>query len=224
VDVERDRVPSPFSQSPASEPRSWIKRAFGISSRISAAGALAHLFTARDPGDVSPVDVSNVLDHYGVRGPAARDLLVEVFTNALAAFIADDEVSEAELDYLHRLRSALSLSDTEVESAHKRVALPRLEQAIEAAYDDNDLTDEEAARLDRLRDRLMLDPADAKALYAKYATEAAQRVLRRVTEDGMLSPWEQKMLDSLGARLGLVPNRRPGCEESILPECRRTRP
>lgn len=122
MDLGRGGVRSPCSQSSAPEPRSWIKRAFGIgSSRISAASSLAHLFTARDPGDVSPVDVSNVLDHYGVRGRDARDLLVEVFTNALAVFVADDEVSEAELDYLHRLRSALSLGDAEVEVAH----LPR---------------------------------------------------------------------------------------------------
>jgi hypothetical protein len=153
-------------------------------------------------------------------GVARReDLLLEVFTNALAVFVANDEVSEAELDYLHRLRSALSLGDAEVETAHKRVALPRLAQAIEAAYADAHITDEEAARLDRLRDRLMLDSPDAKALYEKYATDAAQRVVRRVTEDGLLSPWEQKMLDNLGARLGLARLEFDGPAKHMLERC-----
>jgi hypothetical protein len=85
-----------------------------------------NLFARSPLSDVTPEVVSCVLEQHKVRTAGARELLRDLWRQALVEFIKDDVLTDEEVTYLADLRRVLTLSETESETI--------LDQAVNARY------------------------------------------------------------------------------------------
>ena len=170
-----------------------------------AAHALRALFAGRDPAAVSATEISNLLLHYGVIGAEGRELLVQTWRQALATFLDDDALTEAEVAYLGALRAALGLTADEIKRVEQQVLHPRYELAVRDALHDRRLTVEEWESLTTLASRLGL-PADVeRGIFERSASEVLADVVRESVADRRLSPEEREQLRLISRQLGVDP-------------------
>jgi hypothetical protein len=98
--------------------RSVLERVLRIADESAATDAVANLFVDKDPGEVTPEMVTDALSSQGVQGDALEPVLRRVFARAATAFLADgDQLSDAEVTYLERLRDALCLDPGRCQAA-----------------------------------------------------------------------------------------------------------
>jgi hypothetical protein len=166
--------------------------------------ALQHLLSQRDPAHISRSDISELLIEYDVNGPAARDVLVQMWRRVLVAFLNDDAFSEREIAYLDALRDAFALTDEEVAESERQVVHPRYSVALHDALADARLSDDERAMLSRLAQHLRLPEPVQHELYARSTRSVIEGLLGRSTADRRLSPEELEQLASVARHLGVT--------------------
>lgn len=177
--------------------------------------ALQHLLTRRDPAHISCADISALLLEYDVGGPAARDVLVQMWRHVLATFLTDDAFSDREIAYLEALRETFALTADEVRGSEEAVVHPRYSVALRDALADARLSDDERAILARLGESLRL-PADVQQeLFRRSSRAVIDQLLDRSVADRRLSPEELEQLASVARHLGMTPNF-DGATDAIL--------
>jgi hypothetical protein len=205
----KDKRPTPLRDSPFAytrpvRPRGWLDRMLGRPRADLAHGALQHLLSQRDPAHISQADISALLIEYDVSGPAARDVLIQMWRRVLGAFLSDDAFSDREIAYLDALRDAFALTDEEVRESERQVVHPRYSVALHDALADTRLSDEERAVLARLAQHLRLPEAVQQELYARSTRSVIEGLLGRSTADRRLSPDELEQLASVARHLGVT--------------------
>lgn len=207
--MQRDKRPTPLRDSPfaftrPARRRGWMDRMLGRPRADLADRALQHLLSQRDPAHISRSDISNLLIEYDVSGPAARDLLVQMWRRVLGAFLNDDAFSDREIAYLDALRDAFALTDDEVRESERQVVHPRYAIALHDALADARLSDDERAVLARLAKQLRLPDGVEQELYARSTRSVIEGLLGRSTADRRLSPEELEQLASVARHLGVT--------------------
>src|SRR5215210_161768 len=172
--MQRNKRPTPLRDSPFAftrpvRPRGWMDRMLGRPRADLADLALQNLLSQRDPAHISRSDISSLLIEYDVSGPAARDVLVQMWRRVLGAFLQDDAFSEREIAYLVALHDALA---------------------------DARLSDEERAVLARLAQQLRLPDGVQQELFARSSRSVLEGLLDQSTADRRLSPDELEQLAS----------------------------
>jgi hypothetical protein len=195
--------PSPFPSLRPPPKRGWLERLLRVPRPDLAEQALQSLLVRRQPSEVASTEISALLLRYGVVGPPARELLVSIWQRVLAAFLADDALSEPEIRYLEALRRTLTLTPAEVEQAERTVIHPRYEVAVGEAIADRHLSDAERSALDRLAEQLRLPPEVERDIYERSARRALAALVRESVADRRLSPEERDELALLAGHLGV---------------------
>ena len=206
---QRNKRPTPLRDSPfaftrPARPRGWMDRMLGRPRADLAGMALQHLLSQRDPAHISRSDISSLLLEYDVSGPAARDVLIQMWRRVLGAFLSDDAFSDREIAYLDALRDAFALTDDEVRESERQVVHPRYSVALHDALADARLSDEERAVLARLAKQLRLPDGVQQELYARSTRSVIEGLLGRSTADRRLSPEELEQLASVARHLGIT--------------------
>lgn len=186
-------VQAPFRKSVVA-PRSWLSRLIGTVQPDRAQAAIANLFVDGDPGEVSASRVSEQLAAFGVLGRQARQILSDVYRDALRHFLADEELSDIELAYLARLRSALGLNDREAQVVLEGAAEEVFGRAVKVALLDGSLSPAERNRLEKLASALNLSEAAVKQVYGGEAGALLNKRLESILTDRRVSPDEMKAL------------------------------
>jgi hypothetical protein len=168
--------------------------------------ALQHLLTQRDPAHISSADISALLLEYDVGGPAARDVLVQMWRHVLSTFLSDDAFSDREIAYLEALREAFALTADEVRSSEEAVVHPRYSVALRDALADARLSDDERAVMARLADALRLPATVQQELHERSSRAVIGKLLDRSVADRRLSPEELEQLASVARHLGIAPD------------------
>ena len=186
--------PPPFAggdASSATPKRSVLDRLRSRPRPDLAIRALESLLAYAAPEDVTPTDLSRALEAYGVQGMAARAVLVQLWKKALASFLADDALTDAEIAYLEQLRRALGLSEAEATAAQSEVVHPRYERALAEVVADQHVSPEERERLERLSAALRLAPDVEREMYAKAVAPLLQAFVEGAVSDQQLSAQER---------------------------------
>ena len=197
---------SPFAFTRPARRRGWMDRMLGRPRADLAGQALQHLLTQRDPTHISSGDISALMLEYDVGGPAARDVLVQMWRHVLSTFLSDDAFSDREIAYLEALREAFALTADEVRTAEEAVVHPRYSVALRDALADARLSDDERAVLGRLGEALRLPASVQKDLHERSSRAVIGRLLDRSVADRRLSPEELEELASVARHLGIAPD------------------
>ena len=197
---------SPFAFTRPPRRRSLVEQMLGTPRADMATEALQHLLAQRDPAHISDADISALLLDYDVVGPAARDVLVQMWRHVLAIFLTDDAFSDREIAYLGALREAFALTEEEVRRSEEAVVHPRYAVALRDALADARLSDDERRVLTRLGEALRLPPAVQRDLQERSGRAVIGRMLDRSAADRRLSPAELEELASVARHLGMTPN------------------
>lgn len=197
---------SPFRGTPAPPSRNWLFRLLRIGRRGDVQMLVERLFADRDPSAVSASDVSQVLAQAKLSGSGARRVLVDVWAKALAAFLTDDHLTDADSGYLQRLRVPLGVTEAEVRDVERKLIHPRYQKAVQEVLADGRLTELERAALNRFASDLRL-PESAQALIYQPAAQAAyDSALRQTMSDERVSASEQTAMTALARQLGIQPS------------------
>ena len=150
---------------------------------------------------LSPNEIASLLKRFGISGSAARQLLLDLWTQAFNTFFdAEKSVSAAGASYLNALKATLGLSDAEVEAARAAVINPIfLRRASELLSRDD-------AHIAVVREQLQKEAlnlgltADAQKALTAQLTNLAQAtltaILQRTFTKRRISPDEtQSVLD-----------------------------
>ena len=195
--------PTPFSSANPPAPRSRLQRLFRISRPKEARRALENLLSTSAPSELSPAAISNQLTAFGVRGASARKVVLDVFRQAFAEFIRDDEITDAEQKYLTDLRNLLAVNDSELKSLEEELLTPRFAAGVRDAIADDRISATERENLQRLRQRLTLDEQTAKGIIQSAAQDRLDHAAMEAIADARLSPDEMTALYGLAANLGV---------------------
>jgi tellurite resistance protein len=194
---------SPFRESPAPPQRGIVTRLFRIAKPADAEQALANRLAKNGPAALSPATLSEDCRQFGVTGRGVRELLMRLWRQAVLAFLADDNITNAEACYLVDLRQALGLSDKELQQVEEELVHERFRTAVDAVVADGDLSASDRERLDQLAKALRLprEVAERVSLNARNALLAAST--SRAVSDGRLSPQEMADLNALARSLDI---------------------
>lgn len=130
----------------------------------------------------------------------------EIFRTAYRACVADDVLSQAEVDYLVALRLLLDIGEDMVVQLERDTVLPRYQAAVNEVLSDNRVTPEERARLDSLSAALRISPAVARETFTQAASAILQSTFDAATSDRRLSPEELQHFNALAREFGISPS------------------
>lgn len=193
----------PFPAIRPARKRSWLDRLLRRPRPDLASQALQNLLARRGPGNVSGTEISNLLLRYGVAGPNARTLLVEMWQRVLSEFLADNSLSDKEIAYLDALRGALTLTQSEAEDGERKVIHPRYAMAVGQAMADRYVSVKEREQLAKLAAQLRLPAEVERDIYQRVAKRALASLVRESVADRRLSPEERDELAHLSRHLGV---------------------
>jgi len=107
----------PFEPLEFVEP-SPLDLAQGVINEMDAHAALQSDLALNGVGSMTPPTAENLLAKFGVRGEAARAILIELWQHAYKKLLfRDDQVDSGEREYLEQLQTALGLTCEEVRIA-----------------------------------------------------------------------------------------------------------
>lgn len=191
----------PFSPT-AVTARAWYQRLLSTSRPDAAEARLVNLLAELDPADISPTAVSAIFADECVSGTEVRARLRGLWQRTLDGFLADEQLTPDELQYLERLRVALNISARDVDAVRSESATAIYRQKAASAAADGVLSAAERRELDALAARLGLNEADASTIYGAEAGKAVSEVLTGFVRDGRYSPAEEAHLQAMATRLG----------------------
>ena len=111
----------PFEPLEFVEP-SPLDLAQGVINEIDAHAALQSDLALNGVGSMTPETAEKLLAKFGVRGEAARSILMELWQHAYKKLLfRDDQVDQGEREYLRQLQTTLGLTDEEVQTARSKV-------------------------------------------------------------------------------------------------------
>jgi hypothetical protein len=196
--------PTPFQAGPEVASRGALARFFRVGAKSSAQQELVNLFARSPLSDVTPEVVSRVLEQHKVRTAGARELLRDLWRQALVEFIKDDVLTDEEVTYLADLRRVLTLSETESETILDQAVTARYGKELSEAVADGKVSPEEQDRLERLVVGLRLSKETRAKLNQLQVDKFAGEHAKILAADHRVSTQELQQLEELGAALGVT--------------------
>lgn len=194
---------TPFQTGAAPAARGFIAKLFLRSKPGDARRAIVNRLAAGPPSGVTTAEIGEDLRRFGVRGKAARTLLMDVLRDALRAFLADDRITGDEAQYLTDLRRALGLADTEVKSVEEELVHPRFATAVEEAIRDDVLSETDREKLEKISQALRLPTTVADRILMNKRQDRLDAVAQSAIADQRLSPDELADLHALARSLNM---------------------
>ena len=198
--------PSPFSASAEAPAQSRLGRLLRRPDPGGAAAAVERVVALEWPAPAR-ASVVAAFHQFHVRGDDTRIIGVALFAKAMAAVAADRAISTQDADQLQLLKSALALSQRDVQEAHRTVAELLYGSALSRALDEENLTTDERARLDALTSHLRVSPDRRGVLHRQQAEAILERVLGRQSPQRQLTIEETEavraMADTFATRADL---------------------
>lgn len=188
----------------AVESRGWFARTVRLEYPDAAVQAVMNLFTAHDPGGVSPAEALAAAASQGVRGVKARDTLATVYDRAVKSFVADAELSQDEAAYLDRLRIALGISATQAAGMLREAVRPHVEAIVRRAVADRRIDAAERDTLNALPARLGLMGGDVRDMVQSIIAPIVTEELTARIKDRRYSPSDEAAVRDLAAALGVT--------------------
>lgn len=195
---------TPFSSDKAPAPLGFFAKLLLQSEPTDAKRAITNRLASAGPAAVTATMVGEDLAAFGVRGSKARAVLVEVWREAVTTFLADDEISAAEAQYLSDLRRALGLSDTELREVEEDIVHGRFRSAVADALADDHLSAREREKLDALASAVRLPAQVRDRILREHREQRLTTALQAAIADERLSPQELADLYSLARALDMT--------------------
>jgi hypothetical protein len=194
---------SPFADATPPRARNALERFLHIGRSGLASAAVRALLSENQRSECQPAAVSEVLRSYGVSGNKARDALRSVWKEALASFLDDGAVSDAELAYLQQLKCLLVLPDSVTDAAMAELVDPKYRDALEKALEDGVLSPAEKEHLSALQRALRIPQATRNRILGEEAGPLLQRVLKGLMADQRISDDDEAVLKHVCENLGV---------------------
>jgi hypothetical protein len=183
--------------------RTWIQRVTRRGRPDMAKPMISNLLAEKPPGQIDPNAIAAIATETGLSGTQLRRVAFELYRDALAAFVADNELTMDEVAYLQELRKALTLSNEETLKAEHEVIHPRYAQALGDVLANGEITPDERNRLGSLQIALQLDSTTVEEMRSPRTRELMNAKLESVLSDRRVSPYEQQQLEEMAQNLGV---------------------
>lgn len=164
---------------------------------------LENLLSSSSWGDLHEGHIEKVLRKHGVTS-ISRKRAKELYSQAVAAFLVDDELSDAEIEDLHRLRNLLGIRDVDADEIERELTHPRYQAAISSVLRDDHVGESERQQLAALRRALRVEERTAIAMWEKTAEPILTRRWQEAVNDRRLSPDEKRALEAMARNFGIT--------------------
>jgi len=196
---------APFEVQPVPQ-RSFLDRLLRRPLPIAVAEAeLLNCFAnARSVRHVDRRHLADIQERYGFDPRIALvPLLESIFRRYFSYCVADQQLTDDEVDDLVHLKQLFEMPDTVAREIHDQLAGPYFRAAAEERLGAGPPSKETLDFLLRLQDRLLLSDRYAEAILRQVAESIVLEAERRAVEDRALSPDEARELIALAQSLGV---------------------
>jgi len=187
-------------------PRSWVERLFRKATLARARVALQNVLATTPPSRISSIILDRIRRENCLSQGDLGKVCQEIFRTAYRACVADNVLSQAEVDYLASLRRLLDIGEDTVVQVERDTILPRYQAAVNEVLSDNRVTAEERATLDSLAAALRISPAVARETFNQAAAPILKSTLESAAADRRLSPEEFQHFNALAKEFGITPS------------------
>lgn len=194
---------TPFQAGPEVAPRGAVARFFRVGTKGTARQDLINLLAGTPINEITPSIISDVIRKHRVSAGGTRELLRDLWRDAVQEFLKDDVLSDEEMAYLGELRHVLTLSTTESAAAVEEVVSARYAKSLKEVLADGKVSADEQARLSGLASSLRLSDQARSKLHNLQVQEFAKEQAKAISADERVSLDELRELDSLGEALGV---------------------
>lgn len=147
--------------------------------------------------------VESVLRKHGARS-VSRKKAKALYTKAVKACAADDQLTTEEIEDLQRLRNLLGIREMEAQEIEQQIVHPKYQQAVSEVLRDQHVTVDEREGLVRLRKALRVDERTALKMWEENAEPILSRKWQTAVNDRRLSPDEQQALEAMARNFGIT--------------------
>ncbi len=171
--------PQPFRVQNTREP-SFVTRLFRTPQPNEAAAAVENMLAAKGLAAVSTADVHECLQRYGVKGDAAKSLVLRIWQRAAQSFVATDATLDgAEASYLQHLGNILGVPEATATTELNGILSETFTDRARPLMSRADVTSEETkAEISRLARQLRITPDAQKSLLKKLAQGALNSIVQ----------------------------------------------
>lgn len=193
----------PFVQQPVPD-LPLLDRGLRLPNLPGAEAALVNLLAGAERAhDIAVADIVAIEDRYRLEPGDLTPALRSLFARLLTHYVADGEVSDAEVEALVYLKEQFGFTNREARELHDDAAAQRYRAAVDRYLTDRVLTDAERESLERLRDQLLLSDERARLVATEGTLEAIRKAERELAADLTLSPTDAVSLEQLADNLGV---------------------
>ena len=189
---------------------SFFQRLFKITIRENFLKEINNLLASHedDYTKVSETALSELMEKYRIKKlNVHEDVFKDFFIKILKQSLADEVLTEIELDGINHIRRLFTISEefvkTEIETATKKLYTKKVNQVINDGF----VTDEEKAGLEETKRNLNLTSEQADSILNAEIKSQGQGIYRNAVRwsisDGELSEQEKENLNRIQATLGL---------------------
>jgi hypothetical protein len=182
--------------------RGWLAKLLGLRRAAVGDALLRNLLVERDPRLISSQELADALGAAGTGGSHGKRICVQMWAEALQVFIADDALSDAEVEYLRALRELFGMNAAEIKAVEQAVVHPRFAKSIAATLVDGTLSGAEKDSLGHLQAALRIPDDVAAQELGRIASEVINERLNEAIRDRRYSADERAAIQTLAAALG----------------------
>lgn len=195
---------SPYVLRSTPAPRGFFAKVFLQSAPHDARRAVSNRLATSPIRSITTSDISADLTAFGASGKAARQVLLEVWREAVERFLSDDMITDDEAGYLAQLRRLLGLTDPEVLSVEEELIHARYSKAVAGEIADDNLTAKDRAKVDALAAAIRLPKDVADRILMKVRMDRITAAAQAAIADRRLSPQELSDLQALARDLDIT--------------------
>jgi len=196
----------PFDSTRSAVAQGKLRRLLRMADTSCAETAIERALAAAGSNPPNASVVQQILSSHHVGAQGARALTMGLWARALAAFVDDDVITDAEQEYLIALRNSFGLAERETNALQHDLTSRILRDVAEEALTDNTLNDDEWRQIEVVASGLRLPPHIRAAIMEEPIAAALARAFSEVIADHRVSPAEEKRMHELAASLGVDPN------------------
>lgn len=192
-----------------------MSRLFKRATPETAKAEIENLLASKHASEIWPAEISAIATKYHLGPSQIHDITLSLWRKSVAAFVADNVLTESEVAYMAALRRTLQICEDDAIQIEREVIHPRFERKVSDVLADGTVSNEEREHLDALGTALRMSATELLALYGPPAGEVVQGKFTDMLSDHRVTPDELASVGRIAEELRVKPSMGPEVESLV---------
>jgi hypothetical protein len=185
----------------------FYQRLFHTLPKENAIIELNNLIASKAINEISEEQISSIAEKYKINfRKKFLEQLIDIYRSALIQCLSDNLIDLHDAAYLNRLRSLLSLTESDVEESHNIETAKIYEYYYQLAISDGKIDDQESEILDKLSESIKLSTTMQEEISNRCRSQFMKEEFSKITVDKKISPDEWSHLELIAKNLNVTIN------------------